>query len=107
MRSRGWPSRSSLIASTEMPLVRNKDAVLGLASTKEVAQAFHVSIWTVRRWVREGRLHPRQHRINGYCIQYLFEDRDLCAFLTKYFPLGPRLPAGKERREGDRDEEAP
>lgn len=45
----------------------------GLVSIKEAARIFGVSIQTIRRWDRQGKLKAIRHPINNYRLYRLVE----------------------------------
>lgn len=48
-----------------------------LITTKEAAELRGVSVWTVARWVKDGKLHAAHRLANGH---YLFERRVVLEF---------------------------
>jgi excisionase family DNA binding protein len=53
------------------------DAVPRLLALREVADCCRVSPHTVRKWVREGKLHPVR-----LCRRLLFEPEELTRFVS-------------------------
>jgi len=71
---------------------------------KDIAEIWHVSRRTVRRWISDGLLKPRGYRrLGGSALELIFTDTELSEFMDQYLVKPEdldieKLPRGKEAK---------